>query len=593
MSACSASTDIYTGTLTGVRSMRAASGVRQPAGCLSLLLRLTAVRTPDRPTAQPLDQLNSRAGLRHRLALLDMLRGLRRLSPTAGHINRGSSIRHQGAQLTIPIHTEHWYRKCLHNHPPAIKKCNHLEWVENMAKGSAGLTGIDKKCRGALCQDKASAINLQCTFALCLKCCKNVALKIPAIAPALPSDFKSVLQMIPPATHQPPQTTEISRGQDADVEARLEQENSHTIDVRWWATDGGEPLEFWIACPTWPGFHPKDSPDLVRAVKSDVCDFQFFDWKKWAWINGSPLSPSRNVKKTGELCYRTLGVTTGVDMPSPSPATKRPADVALGDELEHSSSNVSTPRKIKSSFPPTPISLCTGGSGVSDWTPLTQFSSTTITPTSCGSSVPPTPSTSRSSTTSPPSRDLLVPTRSRSPSVDFVDDADPSQFSNDHHNPLPALLPTLLEAQITKTSPPSQPSVPQGARAVWPFRYVCDMAPGFARMRDLQAQGVQLVPAFEAAFGVKYKKSTYFDNAKAWSSAGLIDGEQQRWIDYGRTPHVLQGPVKFGFLTSPEITGLLTELDQSDLREPDQMFSSTITEPNLGPVLGYDRSLTG
>ena len=56
---------------------------------------------------------------------------------------------------------------------------------------------------------------------------------------------------------------------------------------------------------------------------------------------------------------------------------------------------------------------------------------------------------------------------------------------------------------------------------------------------------------------------------------------------------VLQGPVKFGFLTSPEITGLLTELDQSDLREPDQMFGSTITEPNLGPVLGYDRSLTG
>ena len=56
---------------------------------------------------------------------------------------------------------------------------------------------------------------------------------------------------------------------------------------------------------------------------------------------------------------------------------------------------------------------------------------------------------------------------------------------------------------------------------------------------------------------------------------------------------MLQGPVKFGFLTSPEITGLLTELDQSDLREPNQMFGSTITEPNLGPVLGYDRSLTG
>ncbi|KAI0687312.1 hypothetical protein C8Q76DRAFT_698794 [Earliella scabrosa] len=56
---------------------------------------------------------------------------------------------------------------------------------------------------------------------------------------------------------------------------------------------------------------------------------------------------------------------------------------------------------------------------------------------------------------------------------------------------------------------------------------------------------------------------------------------------------MLQGPVKFGFLTPPEITGLLTELDQSDLREPDQMFGSTITEPNLSLVLGYDRSLTG
>lgn len=41
--------------------------------------------------------------------------------------------------------------------------------------------------------------------------------------------------------------------------------------------------------------------------------------------------------------------------------------------------------------------------------------------------------------------------------------------------------------------------------------------------------------AFGLAFGVKYVRSTFNDNERAWRAAGLIDGEQARWIAKGYT----------------------------------------------------------
>lgn len=69
----------------------------------------------------------------------------------------------------------------------------------------------------------------------------------------------------------------------------------------------------------------------------------------------------------------------------------------------------------------------------------------------------------------------------------------------------------------------------------WPLRYVCDMAAGFARMRYLEDHALmKRIPAFEAAFGVDFKKSTFHQNFNAWNDASLTPGEQARWISYGR-----------------------------------------------------------
>ena len=41
--------------------------------------------------------------------------------------------------------------------------------------------------------------------------------------------------------------------------------------------------------------------------------------------------------------------------------------------------------------------------------------------------------------------------------------------------------------------------------------------------------------AFDAVFSAKYVYSTFNDQRRAWDAAGLQTGEQERWIDYGRT----------------------------------------------------------
>ena len=72
-------------------------------------------------------------------------------------------------------------------------------------------------------------------------------------------------------------------------------------------------------------FHPKDIPQLVEDYRCDEIRFQYYDSKKGLWYTGSKGSAPRDLKKLSQddLCYRSLGVTSGEDMPGVS--KKRPA----------------------------------------------------------------------------------------------------------------------------------------------------------------------------------------------------------------------------------------------------------------------------
>ncbi len=79
-----------------------------------------------------------------------------------------------------------------------------------------------------------------------------------------------------------------------------------------------------------PFFHPRDSTHLVARfnLKAGVF-FEYFDWPKLRWSDGSWDSVALNISAvlngTQELHYRTDGVTYGPGMPGDPPTRKRAA----------------------------------------------------------------------------------------------------------------------------------------------------------------------------------------------------------------------------------------------------------------------------
>lgn len=65
-----------------------------------------------------------------------------------------------------------------------------------------------------------------------------------------------------------------------------------------------------------PWFHPRDSPHLVNRFKLDETTyFEFYDWRKNKWLEGGFHSVPIHVDLSGELHYRSQGVTWSTDMP--------------------------------------------------------------------------------------------------------------------------------------------------------------------------------------------------------------------------------------------------------------------------------------
>lgn len=80
-------------------------------------------------------------------------------------------------------------------------------------------------------------------------------------------------------------------------------------------------------------FQPDDVPFLVAEYGCDKANYEYYDPRKDLWYRGFPGGAPRDLNKLGEddLCYRTLGVTWGKDMPGPEGQCATP-DVIPGVE---------------------------------------------------------------------------------------------------------------------------------------------------------------------------------------------------------------------------------------------------------------------
>lgn len=72
-----------------------------------------------------------------------------------------------------------------------------------------------------------------------------------------------------------------------------------------------------VYAPFYPWFRPSDAPSLVQRFRLEETGgaYQYYEWETSMWFEGSPDTPSRNVKSCGALHFRTIGVTQAPGMP--------------------------------------------------------------------------------------------------------------------------------------------------------------------------------------------------------------------------------------------------------------------------------------
>nr|VWP01004.1 Mannitol 1-phosphate dehydrogenase [Ganoderma boninense] len=486
-----------------------------------------------------------------------------------------------------------WYEKCLNNAQPTPDSCNFFGWRPDIQRGK--LTGGKKTpCPGFLCrQGKPNSSNVECTFGVCVRCCRHLQARLKIVRSCSISDHrkgvvypaaelheskedmathrrgrgrpkkrqapesittqKSTIEregeghskVVTPSRAPPKHKSHATptgplyqaRMSALDAEHRLAVEHQaerarqdsanaflHKVTLRWWSTNGAkaESAELFVDNPS--AFHPKDHPHLVDRYHCDTQIFQYYDSKKRVWHTGSRFSAARDLKKLSDddLCYRSEGVTSGEGMPGVS-KKRPPPEEPLADD---------TPRRHLPSFaqfPNTPQSISRHADSPAPTDPPASGSSAF----SEGTDVDPFFNAF--------DFDFTPPT--------FNKGARTFAGINDTEPRLPALFPA--DPDITQsptssfTTPPIQPSpdidldsAPRGRGSnPWPWRYVCDMAAGFAAIRRLEDANPPMTTrdAFQDVFKVEFKSTTYGDQWRAWRAAGLVAGERDCWIQYGRT----------------------------------------------------------
>ncbi|TFK80355.1 hypothetical protein K466DRAFT_605414 [Polyporus arcularius HHB13444] len=353
-------------------------------------------------------------------------------------------------------------------------------------------------------------------------------------------------------------------------QASIAAESQVVVEINWWPKDDADTEPFDVRVPYYPHFHPKDCPDLVKRFKLEENDFQWWDWKRFLWVNGSFTSPYRNIASPGgELHYRTFGVQSAPGMPNrglkrlrspsdadrisvPPPPTIGATRLPVTPRRTPSRSNI-TPGS--SHYYTTPSSSH-GEASVSGTPSTLRFDMSSLDAFN-------TPSSSRlihspaSFNTTPehipsPSSSRAVTPRSRcsTPGSMFselhADDIGSRLGEGDHPAarapPMAPLFPGAASFASSLSGTSGSPGdldldpAPRGPYG-WPFKYVSDMAVGFAAMETFERDmHMPKQLAFETAFKMPYKRATVSDNARAWEAAGLIHGEREEWVRRGRQP---------------------------------------------------------
>ncbi|KAI0740574.1 hypothetical protein C8Q76DRAFT_689393 [Earliella scabrosa] len=480
-----------------------------------------------------------------------------------------------------PNHTDCWYQVCVVLLPDTDDTCPAFTWRRDIPKGRrppGSLVGDRRTCPGMNCRNltQAHRINQDCSFGLCSQCCQHahavlrlracrvythnraptattrrrgVQLIQQTAAPQAASASVDALSpaAVVPAREHPPSTAplfatsissryaqrvdamDIEERRRAERQVRAEQaaaDEAKRVVVYWHEKDGAParlvPVD--IAPNRWPMFHPKDSPHLVAKYKVDTIDWQSFDWKLNRWVDGSSETGARSVLTAGELHYRPDGVTDGPDMPDCEPSPAPP---------------ITPSRRILGTSSPwtTPQAAHSWPSSSALWTPRLPSPS---------SAQPSTPITRSSSSLSPSAASSRAPTPSSSATVSSratgelgdiaCGDLGGSESPSDvrpPEPPLPSLLSTMAASAII--APPPDGAAPPTGRSGWPLRYVVDMAAGFAKMEQLQRDGLKTEDAFQSAFGRPPVRQTFYQNRAAWRAALQHPDDVAAWVKHGRT----------------------------------------------------------
>ncbi|EMD32354.1 hypothetical protein CERSUDRAFT_77384 [Gelatoporia subvermispora B] len=486
-----------------------------------------------------------------------------------------------------PDHAGYWYSKCLNNKPPSHNTCSHFAWDESIPQGRH--SSRPSLCPGHFCKSgRRASVNQECTFGLCKECCGITHWYLPEIRSCDVSKHRPstgfvppvVVVPAPPAQAQPPfdegtaiapfnhqsaastthsgqinnqsarlgnthrtyrhsisplyqqtrlelEREERERVEDGAVSAQYAREQKKVITVFWWPKDDNDLEIYEVVAPDYPWFHPQQSHDLVEQYHVDKTTFQYFDWKRQTWINGSPRSPAQNVRisEVQELHYRSAGVRDAPGMPGRS--LKRSASAAglLGDgdspfkqplvsmassstHAEHHHSDLLSPLPAPSSS--SLFSISSPISTLSTWAPP-------CTPPKMSSYV----------SQSQMVRDCIQREKT-SVASEFLDLTPSGALAS------PTITTGSLDSLDMTFTSSREASVSLG----WPLKYVIDMAEGFQNIQRLESQGIARQRAFEMVYDTsdfKYKKSTYSDNHRAWAAAANVEGERELWYSYGRT----------------------------------------------------------
>ncbi|KAI1789497.1 hypothetical protein LXA43DRAFT_1062859 [Ganoderma leucocontextum] len=480
-----------------------------------------------------------------------------------------------------------WYEKCLNNAPPFTDTCDYFKWRTDIKRGKVTGRGDPKTlCCGEQCKDsdKPSPINVECTFGVCVRCCRHLQ---PLLATPIScgvgdhrKGVESAVKAKSPEANDPGSARRSQRTKGKKKKCKQDGTDSVSEHVN---TEDSDAVE-----PTPDRAPPKRASYATPTSSAYVERISAIDAEQKLLVE-QHATRARQLQAKSHVQTVTLrwwtedgGEPDVVEIVVDDPSAFHPKDIPQLVEdyrcdqekfqyydskkrVWYTGSKGTAPRNLGKLGED---DLCYRALGVTSGEGMPGPQKKRAAPDD--SLAPETPRRPQ-----PPFRDYPITpdsrlrrslspaatTPPRSGSSAWLDESgpegtttplhfdeslanvrDPFSALNETLPPIPALFapqPEVPGACDSSMPGPSYDisSAPFG-RHRWPLKYVCDMALGFDLMRALEDAHppMKTIDAFKAVFQVEYKSSTYSEQERAWRAAGEKPGERDRWIALGRDP---------------------------------------------------------